>query len=219
MMSGVPDLALTRQYGVPQSSVQRHRTLHLLKVARNRLAILAKSGEEERKRRELAKAAAAPDEPPIQQLIEARVGTRALLRKKAVIDARLERMSARAEEAGSPTGVAALAGQQLRGLEFDAKLGGHHGFVPQAALPQASERIVHSINYIFQGAGKTESFGITDRPLIDGDKVDPTATDGMDVPSPHPKTKVTRDPEGKTVVPYWGYEKLPDKLADDTEDN
>jgi hypothetical protein len=153
-----------------------------------------------REERQLLAAAASAEEAPIDEVVKASLGTRALLKKLTNIENRLERMSDKAEEAGSPTGVAALAGQQIRSLEFGAKLGGHPSFRPTTLIPQNSDRPVVSIEMIFQSAGKRETIDLVGK-VVDGDLVDPNATAGETVPSPHPNQKLQGD-----IAGYWSFD-------------
>jgi hypothetical protein len=207
LLGGVPDRTVADRFRLPHSSVQRHRVNHLVRPAQDRLAIIARDSEEKRQRQELAQAAMA-DEPSVQAQVEAALGTRALLKKLVSIEDRLERMNARAEEAGSPTGVAALAGQQIRSLEFGAKLAGNPNFRPPSALPQASDKATVSIEILFANAGKREEIALAGRPVIDGDKIDPAAIDDENLPKPHANMKLQPDAEGKVAGGYWDFTKL-----------
>jgi hypothetical protein len=214
LLGGVPDRTVADRFRLPHSSVQRHRVNHLVRPAQDRLAIIARDSAEKRQRQELAQAAMA-DEPSVQSQVEAALGTRALLKKLGSIEDRLERMNARAEEAGSPTGVAALAGQQIRSLEFGAKLAGNPNFRPPSALPQASDKATVSIEIVFASAPK-ETIALTGRPVIDGDKIDPTAIDDENLPKPHPNQKIR--PDEKLAGSYWDFTKLPGKPADEADE-
>jgi hypothetical protein len=138
---------------------------HLIKPLQNRLAIIDKERgtRQERQEREAIAQAAASDEPPVAALVEAALGTRALLKKLGSIEERLERMGSHAEAQGSPTGVAAIAGQQIRGLEFGAKLGGHPNFLPPRTIAQSGEAAQFAVNIIFNDTGKVESITTTSR--------------------------------------------------------
>jgi hypothetical protein len=170
LMNGVADREVSRQFQIPKSSVQRHRQIHLIKPAQDRLAILDKDfalRQERREREELAQAAAS-DEPPIDQLIQAATGTRALIKRLDSIDARLERMNVRAEDEGSPNGVAALSGQQLRGLEFRAKMGSHPGFVPARSIDGGIEATKFEVNIILGDKVVTVATHSTGSPTVEG---------------------------------------------------
>jgi hypothetical protein len=219
LIGGVPERVVGRQFQISKSSVHRHRLDHIIRPAQHKLKILGRSSEVAT-RKALAEAAASNAELPLDQFIEAAVGTRALLDEHMDIRGSLRRNRQQAEEKGMHRDVASLAGQEIHNLEFGARVGGHPAFRSASAPPPSHEAGARwSIQMIFQQAKRVDEVGGPIIATIDRDKIDPTATDGMDVPSPHPKTKVTRDLEGKTVVPYWGYEKLPDKPADDTEDD
>jgi hypothetical protein len=215
-MGGISDREVSRRYGIPCASVQRHRVRHIIKPARDKIAILEKVSEGARQRQELAEAAAS-DEPSIDQLLEAAVGTRAMVNRYNAIQGSLGRSRVRAEEDGAHTAVAAIAGQQFKGMEFGAKLYGHPGFRPAALAGQTSERTIFKIDMVFQGSGKTESFGIVDRPVINGDTHD-VPPDVKDVPSPAPNQRLRRDAEGKTLGPHWSFEKIHDPPEDSTDD-
>jgi hypothetical protein len=209
LASGVTDRKVARTFGVPTSSVQRHRQNHVMRPAKDRLALLAKGSEERRTRQELS-AAVASDEPSTQALVEAHLGTRALLTKLTGIERRLDRMNAKAEEAGSATGVAALSTSSLRALEFGAKLGGHPSFRPASAAPQAGEGGLYKIEIVFSGAGKTESIGLV-RPVIDGDKFDVPPAEA-ELPKHSTAQKL---PPVNPVSGYWSNVELPPPGPDD----
>src|SRR5215471_1526048 len=88
---GASDYQVAAQFGIERVSVGRHRRRHVLKAAQDRLAIVSKGADARRERQELA-AALDADEPPVEQLVQAAVGTRALLRKLDAIEGRLQRM-------------------------------------------------------------------------------------------------------------------------------
>jgi hypothetical protein len=208
--TGASDYEVGRQFRIERVSVGRHRRGHLLKPLADKLRILEKDSPAREERRAIAEAAAS-DNPPLEQLVQAATGTRALLRKLDEIEMRLDRMSDKAEQGGQPTAVAALAGQQFKGLEFAAKLGGHPGFRPPSAIPHASERATVSIEFVFQNAPK-ETIALTDRPVIDGNLTDPTVEASA---SPPPKQKF----EG-SVNDYWDFtERRPTHGEDDPKED
>jgi hypothetical protein len=211
--TGVSDYEVSRKFGIERVSIGRHRRRHLIKPAQDKLAILSKDSSARQERQMLA-AAAAADEPSVDVLVQAALGTRALLKKLGSIEERLERMSARAEEGGSSTGVAALAGQQIRGLEFGAKLAGNPNFRPPSAILQASDKAVVSIEMIFNNAGKRETIDLVGK-VVDGDLINPSAAEG-DLPAPHPNQRIR--PDEKVAGSYWSFGKLPDKAVDDDGD-
>lgn len=183
--SGVSDRAIARRFNVSAMSVGRHRKLHLLKVAQDRVTLLAKDSAARQQRQELA-AAAASDTPSTQALIEATLGLRRQMEKLTSIEERLERMATFAEGAGSPTGVAALAAQQFRGIETGARLAGIGGFAPAAqagAPPRAGP--VFSITMVFPSAGRQETISVVEsRPAIENavtDREDGGTWDGCAV--------------------------------------
>jgi hypothetical protein len=166
LQAGTTDHDIAVRYGLVRISVSRHRQEHLIKPLQDQLAIVDKdrvARQEQQKRRELA-AAAASDEPSIQAQVEAIVGTRALLAELSEIKGMLKRGAAQAEAAGSPTGMAAIAGQQIRGLEFGARLGGNRNFVPSRIIGEAGEATHFAVNIIFNDTGKTESISIVGNP-------------------------------------------------------
>jgi hypothetical protein len=110
-------------------AVQRHRTNHILKPAQDRLAIVSKGAGPRQERQQLATAAAS-DAPSPQDYADAFFGLKAQAEKLSRIEERLERMAAAAEGAGSSSGVAQLAAQQLRSVEVGAKLAGSGGYAP-----------------------------------------------------------------------------------------
>jgi hypothetical protein len=112
-------------------AVNRHRKSHLLPQTQDGLALVAKDRDARARRQELA-AAAAADTPSTQALVEATLGIRAQVKKLGDIEERLARVANAAEREGAFAGVAALAGQQLRGLEYGSRLAGHPGFTPRA---------------------------------------------------------------------------------------
>jgi hypothetical protein len=215
--TGASDYEVGRQFGIERVSVGRHRRQHIIKPAQDRLAILAKDADARRERQELATAAAS-DTPSTQALVEATLGLRRQMAKLDAIEQRLERMAQASEQAGSPVGVSQLSSQQLRAIETGAKLGGIGGFKPPSIVSPMAERATVSIEIIFPNSGKREEIALADRPLIDGDKVDPVVNDGAALPAPHPNQKLRRDVEGKAGA-YWDFGTLPDKPADDNGDD
>jgi hypothetical protein len=154
--SGVSDYEVGRLFDVERVSVGRHRRRHLIKPLQDRLAILAKDSEEKRQRQELADAAAS-DMPSTLALVEATLGLRHQIEKLAAIEARLERMSATAEQAGASAAVAQLASQQYRGIETGSRLAGLPGFTqPTQAAGQSSSPRVFSVNIIFSNGRREE---------------------------------------------------------------
>jgi hypothetical protein len=210
IIAGTPDYQIAQQFSMEPMSVGRHRKAHVLRQLQDKLEIVAKGSVVRQERQQLAEAAAS-DEPSVEALVQAALGTRALLKKLGSIEDRLERMSTRAEEGGSSTGVAALAGQQIRSLEFGARLAGNPNFRPPSAVAQAGEKAVVSIEMVFSNAGRTETISLTEteRPVIDGDVVDPSADEN--VPPPHPNQKF----RGR-IGDYWDFSKpTPDEDASD----
>jgi hypothetical protein len=117
----------------------------------------------------------------------------------------LRRNRQQAEEKGRHRDVASLAGQEIHNLEFGARVGGHHAFVPASAAPASHAAEGRwSIQMVFQGANRVDEIALV-RPVLDGEKIDVTATDGMDVPKPFPNQRVQLDREGKTLGAYYDF--------------
>ena len=108
-------------------AVSRHRRLHIMKPAQDRLAIVSKGAAPRQELQDLA-AAAAADAPTPQQFVDALFGLKAQGEKLQRIEDRLERMATLAEDNKSPTAVATVAAQQIRSFEAGAKLAGVGGF-------------------------------------------------------------------------------------------
>jgi hypothetical protein len=137
-------------------AVSRHRRLHIVKTAQERLAIVTKGNAARRDRTQVA-AAAAADAPTPAQFVEAFFGLKAQAEKLQRIEDRLERMAALAEESQSPNGVAQVAAQQLRSVEVGAKVAGIGGYGTQRAPEQGGGAEKFQIKIVFQGAGRTET--------------------------------------------------------------
>ena len=130
-----------------EMAVSRHRRNHILKVAQDRLAIASKGAAPREERKQIAKAAAA-DTPTVQEFVDAFFGLKAQAEKLQRIEDRLERMAALAESNESATGVAALAGNQLRAVETGAKLVGTGGFAtPKMANMGGGPLVQFTIQY------------------------------------------------------------------------
>jgi hypothetical protein len=163
LSAGTSDRKVARQFNIERVSLGRHRRHHILKPAQDRVAILAKDTEERRQRRELSQAAAA-DTPSTAALLEATLGLRRQVEKLCAIEARLERVAGAAEAAGSPTGVATIAGQQLRSVEVGSRLAGLPGFVPATqAIGQPGTAPIFSVNIIFSN-GRSEEINVMEIP-------------------------------------------------------
>jgi hypothetical protein len=203
LISGIDDYAVARNFGLKRPAVQRHRVNHLMRAAQDRLAILAKGAEAREERQQLAEAATSSDEPPIEAQLEAIVGTRALLNQYNEVQGSLGRSRTQAEEAGAYTAVAAISGQQFRGMEFGAKLAGNRNFLPASTAPQANTQGVWSINMVFENAGKSETINVL-KTVVDGDVSDPNAV-GENPPAPQANQRIRHDNEGKTLGEYWDF--------------
>jgi hypothetical protein len=130
--SGASDRAIAKRFNISAMSVGRHRRLHLLPVAQDRVTLLTKDREARAERQELT-AAAASDTPSTQTLVEATIGLRRQMEKLVEVEERLTRVATRAEKDGAHGAVAQVAGAQLRSLEYGSRLAGHPSFVPRAA--------------------------------------------------------------------------------------
>ena len=122
--------------GAPAMSlmaVNRHRRLHIMKAAQDRLAIVAKGATQRQERQELATAVASGAPTP-QQFVDAYFGLKAQAEKLQGIEDRLERMATLAEGNKSPTTVATVAAQQIRSVETGARLAGVGGYAPQKGV-------------------------------------------------------------------------------------
>jgi hypothetical protein len=125
--SGANDRAIARQFNISAMSVGRHRRLHLLRVAQDRVTLLTKDREARAERQAIA-AAAASDAPPPSAVIEAMLGLQAQAKKLDSIEQRLERMAVMSEQEKSASSVAQLSAQQLRSVEVGARLGQVGGY-------------------------------------------------------------------------------------------
>jgi hypothetical protein len=156
--TGVSDREVTRQFGIANVSVWRHRTNHIIKPAQHRLAIINKGAPERREREALAREAAA-DVPSAQAYIEANFGQLRQAEKLVNHEAYIERGSALAEATGSPNAMVPWAREKLRGFDAGNHFAGHPGYGPpqmQAQGADAGGRF--SVQIVFAGSGRTESF-------------------------------------------------------------
>jgi hypothetical protein len=129
--SGASDRAIAKRFNISAMSVGRHRRLHLLRVAQDRVTLLTKDREARAERQELT-AAAASDTPSTQAMIEATIGLRRQMEKLVEVEERLSRVATKAEKDRAHGAVAQVAGAQLRSLEYGSRLAGHPGFTPRA---------------------------------------------------------------------------------------
>jgi hypothetical protein len=163
--TGASDYEVGRQFDVERVSVGRHRRLHLIKPAQDRLAILARGSAERQQRRELAATASSSDTPTPSEFVEAFFGLKAQAEKLQRIDDRLERMASLAEQQESPNGVAQLAAQQLRSVEVGARVAGVGGYAAQRGPEQGGGAGAFQINIVFQNAGRTETISTIETSL------------------------------------------------------
>jgi hypothetical protein len=158
--AGWSDTRVAQEFHLVAMSLGRHRRFHVVKPTQDRIAVLAKDGAEQRQRKELAQAAAS-DTPSIREIVEAAFGLLAQATKITRVEEHLDKGAEIAAAAGSPAGVAAIAGQQLRAIEVGSRLAGLPGFTPvPQVINQAGDREKFSVNIIFQGAGHTETITV-----------------------------------------------------------
>jgi hypothetical protein len=106
-------------------------------------------------------------------IASAMLGIAAQAAKLERIESRLERMAAAAEAGRSPTGVATLAAQQLRGVEVGSRLAGVGGYAPSRTANQAPVGEKFSIIIQFSG-GRREEIAIIPSPTaVEGEIVAP----------------------------------------------
>jgi hypothetical protein len=143
---------------------------------RDLLAIADKGAAPQRQRENLAVAAASSDTPTPAEFVEAFFGLKAQAEKLQRIEDRLERMAVAAETGGSPSGVAVLSAQALRGIETGPKLAGLPGFVPARGADQVTAGTKFSV-VIQLGDGIVERITTVDEPAhsrtIDADDAEP----------------------------------------------
>jgi hypothetical protein len=212
LLSGVPDRHVAKQFGIETVSVGRHRRNHLL--APKIVEALDRRLRQNKIERQAQRAVEAYDKGDSKALALASLSLTAQATKIVEVEGWVKSGVAHAMKTGALNALAPLAGTQLRAVEVGSKLAGTGGYRPPSVLPQGVEKATVSIEMIFQGAGKTESINLAGRPVIDGDKIDPSATDGVDLPSPHPNQQLQRDEEGKTAGAYWSFDKLLDAPSD-----
>lgn len=162
---GTSDREIARLFGIIHVSVGRHRRDHILKVAQDKLAIVAK-GARERKAREETAAAAASDAPSAEAFLQAHFG--AMAQGEELLDVRqqLRRAGAQAELM-SPTAVPPIAAQRHRNIELGGKLTEHPGFVPARLQIQPGHTGNRCNISIFLG-GKEVDLSMTPHTEIDG---------------------------------------------------
>lgn len=160
---GATDAAIAAAVGASRPAVNRHRRDHIVKPARDALAIAAKGAASRQERQQLAQGAVA-DTPPPAAIARAMLSLDALADRLASIEQRLERAAGKAEAAGSMTALAGLAGQQIRAVEATARLGGVGGYAPQKDAGKAGGQ-PFVLNFTFSTGTKT----------IEGVAVEPVA--------------------------------------------
>jgi hypothetical protein len=126
----VSDHEVARRTGLAQSSVDRHRRLHMLKVAEDRRTIIERDRAARGERQLLARGAAS-GAPTTDELVQATIGLRKQMEKLTDVERRLSRVADVAENEKHFSGVAALAGQQISALRYGSQLGGDRNFVPR----------------------------------------------------------------------------------------
>ena len=155
-------------------AVSRHRRLHIVKTAQERLAIVSKGSEARHDRILVAAAAASADAPTPAQFVEAFFGLKAQAEKLQRIEDRLERMAALAEEGQSPNGVAQVAAQQLRSVEVGARVAGVGGYGAQRT-PEQGVGQTFAVNIVFASTGEQVSIKAAPGFHID-ETLDPDST-------------------------------------------
>jgi hypothetical protein len=158
-LAGVPDREVARRLGIGKSLISRHRVNHILEPLKQQLALAGRGAEPQREREKLA-AAVASTEPSTSDLVEAVLGLRSQMAKMSAIEQRLERMADIAEKQGAATAVAALAGQQLKGVEVGARLASLPSFVPQRLGGDVAPGAVFAVNIMFSD-GKQETISVS----------------------------------------------------------
>jgi hypothetical protein len=159
LSTGASDYEVGRRFNLERVSVGRHRRRHLIKPARDRLAILAKDSTVRQHREQFA-AAAAYDAPTPAQFVEAFFGLKAQAEKLQRIEDRLERVAVLAEESASPNAVAQVAAQQMRGIEVCAKIAGVGAYAPARASDPGAGGQTFAVNILFSN-GETVSIATT----------------------------------------------------------
>lgn len=157
---GATDAAIAARLGVGRMSVARHRANHVVRPAEAALVVASK-GAAAREERSTLERAAASGQPTPAEAARAALSLEALVGRLRKVERRLERAAEAAE--ATPTALAALAGQQLRSLEFAARLGATGGF--GVAKGAGSEAAPFAVNIILSGAGPGAPEVITIAPV------------------------------------------------------
>jgi hypothetical protein len=187
------DRQLAQLFGVSHMAIGRHRRNHLVAPLKAAVAALDR-GRAIRERRQQQLAAI---EQGASAAIAAAFALPDQLDKVARVEQRLERLATSAEQAGSPTGVAALAAQQLRSVEVGSRLAAVGGYKPPSVMAPSAEKATITIEMVFPNSGKREEIALAGRPVLDGDLVEPPAPDTQ-LPNPVPLQKFQGDISG-----YW----------------
>lgn len=176
-LNGVSDREVARRLGIDKSLVTRHRQRHVIAPLQHRLAIAGKGDVPRQEREELA-AAASSSAPSTKAVVAAAIGLQAQVKKLEVIEGRLERMATVAEAGQSPTSVATLAAQQLRGVEVGSRLAGIGSYAPQRASDHIAAGTRFEVSIVFSGANRTETISVASAPpAINSVDLDPDADD------------------------------------------
>jgi hypothetical protein len=91
------------------------------------------------------------------------------LKKIAQAEERLSRLADAAESAGQVTAATQVVSQQLKSVEIGSRLAGTGGYRPPSVVPQQGDVPRFRIEFIFQGAGRTEEVTVVEnrQPIID----------------------------------------------------
>lgn len=158
---GVADRAIAARTGVSKSAVARHRAAHIVKPLQDKLSILTRDKEERQKRQAVAKVAASPEAPTLEQLIENWFGVRAAAENLHDVQEGLKRTFVRAEGAGMYGVIAPIANAQVRTIESGLRFSGHPNYTgPRGAGEAAGHAAKFAVQIVFQGADRTETITV-----------------------------------------------------------
>jgi len=146
---GMSDQKIADALGLSRAGAQRHRTAHVVAVARAVVEAGAKDAPARAQRQEIIAAAEAGTLKPEDYL-----SLSTIVGELRSIGSRLERTASAAEMGGQHPVVVSAAAQQLRLNETKSRLGGHGGFAPQRNQG-GGEVPVFSLT-INLGGGRTE---------------------------------------------------------------